>query len=160
MAFLKWKSIQPARRTTVWLALFALALFWEETLRVQPTYPPVEAGVKAGYLYNFTKYTEWPASAFTNSTAPIVIGVLGDDPFGTVLDQTVTNRTSQERKVVIRRARDVKALLDCQVVFISHSGEGPAACHPRHAPPRPSADRLRRRRVLPAGHDDQIFPRQ
>lgn len=103
---------------TVWLALVGLALLWAGNLRAQS---PVEAGVKAGYLLNFTKYTQWPAAAFDNSGSPIVIGVLGDDSFGGILDRTVAGRSSQGRKVVVRRARDVDALSNCHVIFISSS---------------------------------------
>lgn len=102
----------------VWLALAGLALLWAGNLRAQS---PVEAGVKAGYLLNFTKYTQWPAAAFDNSGSPIVIGVLGDDSFGGILDRTVAGRSSQGRKVVVRRARDVDALSNCHVIFISSS---------------------------------------
>ena len=121
MALLNQRGKRPAWPGAVWLTLAGLALLCADNLRAQRADPPLEAGVKAGYLFNFTKYTQWPAGAFTSGTAPIVIGVLGDDPFGEVLDQTVAKRTSQERKVVIRRARDVKALLGCQTVFISRS---------------------------------------
>ena len=118
----------PFHRVSFWfrpaflrLLAFALLLVGAVPLIAQPAYPPLEAGVKAGYLFTFTKYTEWPTNAFTNSTAPIVIGVLGEDPFGTVLDQTLAERISQNRKVVIRRAREVQALRDCQVIFICRS---------------------------------------
>ena len=104
-----------------WLSLCGLALLGAGDLRAESGYSPVEAGVKASYLWNFAKYTQWPAGAFASSTAPIVIGVLGDDPFGGVLDATLANRSSQGRKVLIRRARGVQALRDCQVVFISRS---------------------------------------
>ncbi len=121
MALLNQRGIPPAWRGTVWFALLGVTVLWAGDLRAQSGYPPVEAGVKAGYLLNFAKYTQWPAGAFASSTAPIVIGVLGEDPFGGVLDATLAGRSSQGRKVVIRRARGAQALLDCHVVFISRS---------------------------------------
>lgn len=109
-------------RPVFWFSLTcALLLVGTASLRAQPADSGSKTAIQAGYLHTFTKYTEWPTNVFSNTNAPIVIGVLGDDPFGSILDQSVTNRTSQERKVVVRRARDVKALLDCQVVFISRS---------------------------------------
>lgn len=85
--------------------------------------PPsaAEYRVKAAYLYNFTKYIEWPPGAFASASAPIVIGILGDDPFGGLLEETIRGRTSQGRAVTIRRSRRVDDLRDCQIVFISGS---------------------------------------
>lgn len=104
--------------------------------------------VQAAYLCTFTKHIQWPAGAFANDGAPIVIGVLGDDPFGGVLDRTVAGRSSQGRKLVVRRARDVNALLDCQVVFISRSVQG-------QLPAILAA--LRNRPVLTVCNDDALF---
>jgi hypothetical protein len=48
-----------------------------------------ECQVKAAYLFNFLKFMEWPAEAFVDPHAPIVIGIVGDDPFGDALPQVV-----------------------------------------------------------------------
>lgn len=121
MALLNHRGGRPTWLRSVWLALLGWAWLGTAPLGAQPAYPPLEAGVKASYLFNFTKYTDWPTNAFTNATAPLVIGVLGDDPFGPALDQTVAKRTSQGRAVVLRRAREVGALPDCHAIFICRS---------------------------------------
>ena len=85
-----------------------------------------EYSVKAAYLLNFTKSVEWPDEAFPDKQAPLVIGVLGSDPFGTTLDETVAGKTTGERPVVVRRYNsfdpdnpgDLKA---CQILFIASS---------------------------------------
>ena len=121
MALLKQRGKRPAWSGAVWLALLGPRLLDPGGLRAEPAYPPVEAGVKAGYLLNFTKYTERPGNVFADGSAPVVIGVLGEDPFGEVLEQTVANRTSHGRKVVVRRGRSVQAMLGCHLIFISRS---------------------------------------
>lgn len=80
-----------------------------------------EYAVKAGYLLNFARYAEWRADAFASPTAPILICVLGEDPFGDELDRVVGGRVSQSRPVSLRRSRRVEELRDCHVVFISRS---------------------------------------
>src|SRR5512138_2469744 len=45
-----------------------------------------EYQVKATFLYNFTKFTDWPPRAFTSPEAPIVIGIVGEDPFGQTME--------------------------------------------------------------------------
>jgi len=48
--------------------------------------------IKAGFIYNFAKFVEWPSTSFPQSDAPIVIGILGTDPFGSVLDRIVADK--------------------------------------------------------------------
>ena len=83
--------------------------------------PPREYEVKATFLFNFAQFIEWPASVFTNATAPFVIGVLGDDPFGHVLNQTVQGETIQDRRIVLKHAKRIEDLAGCQILFISRS---------------------------------------
>ncbi len=78
--------------------------------------------IKALCLYNFAKYIEWPAeSSLSNAAGPIVIGILGKDPFGTALDEAVRERTAQNRKVVVRRLGTPAGLHDVHILFVSSS---------------------------------------
>jgi hypothetical protein len=78
----------------------------------------LEYKVKAAYLFNFTKYVEWPSSAFEKSEAPILIGILGQDPFGEVMEDTVADRRVGKRSVEVRRSRRIDELRNCHVIFI------------------------------------------
>jgi hypothetical protein len=64
-----------------------------------------EHEVKAAFLYRFVSFIEWPAHAFRDASAPIVIGVLGADELAASLEQAVLGRTVQDRPVVVRRLR-------------------------------------------------------
>src|SRR5262245_42419008 len=55
--------------------------------------PSREYQVKAVFLFNFLQFAEWPPSAFADGKTPIQIGILGENPFGTALDETVRNET-------------------------------------------------------------------
>ena len=48
-----------------------------------------ESHLKAVFLFNFAQFVDWPSEAFPDSATPLVIGVLGDDPFEGFLDQTI-----------------------------------------------------------------------
>jgi hypothetical protein len=85
------------------------------------TTPIREYQVKAVFLFNFTQFVEWPAEAFTHPTAPLVIGVLGEDPFGPYLDETVRGETANGRSLIVERYRRVQDIGNCQVLFISRS---------------------------------------
>ena len=83
--------------------------------------------IKAGFIYNFAKFVEWPSAAFAQPDSPIVIGVLGTDPFGSVLDRLVQDKKIGQRGFVVRRykwgkdLKDLKDLRDCKILFVSTS---------------------------------------
>jgi len=80
-----------------------------------------EYQVKAAYLFNFLKFVEYPNESFTDPLAPIVIGVVGDDPFGNALPQVVIGKTVQGRDLVIRIYRAGEDLRGAHILFISSS---------------------------------------
>ena len=80
-----------------------------------------EYQVKAAYLFNFLKFVEFPNESFADPLAPIVIGVVGDDPFGNALPQVVTGKTVQGRDLVIRTYRAGEELRSAHILFISAS---------------------------------------
>jgi hypothetical protein len=86
-----------------------------------PLASPQEHQVKAVFLFNFAQFVEWPTNAFAEAQAPLVIGVLGDDPFGAYLDETVRGERVNNRKLVVRRFRRVEEIQSCHVLFISPS---------------------------------------
>ena len=63
-----------------------LAVFLAHSIRV-PAAPLNEYEVKAGYLLNFVEFVEWPPGAFPDAKSPVVLGVIGKDPFGAELDK-------------------------------------------------------------------------
>lgn len=82
---------------------------------------PTEYQVKAVYLYNFSRFVEWPARRISASGNSFTICVLGKDPFGSALDTTVAGESIAGRRVVVRRTSKPQDALDCQIVFVSAS---------------------------------------
>jgi hypothetical protein len=80
-----------------------------------------EYQVKAAFLYNFVQFVEWPAAAFPDAGAPISIGVLGENPFGSGLEKIIEDKTVKDRKVVVKYSGTIENLSGCQLVFISAS---------------------------------------
>ena len=80
-----------------------------------------EYKVKAVFLFNFMQFVEWPAGASTNADAPILIGVLGEDPFGSTLDEAVKGETLRGRPLAVKRTQRIADLKNCHVVFICRS---------------------------------------
>jgi YfiR/HmsC-like len=74
---------------------------------------PLEYQVKAVYLFNFAKFIEWPAEA---QSGPLMICVAGENPFGSVLDETVRGEMVNGRPLVARVITGPQA--DCHVIFV------------------------------------------
>jgi hypothetical protein len=83
-----------------------------------------EYEVKAAFLLNFAKFVDWPAAAFQDGGSPIVIGVLGDDPFGRSLDNTVADKKVKGRSIAVKRSKSLSELQSCQILFVSSSEKG------------------------------------
>lgn len=80
-----------------------------------------ELEVKAVFLFNFVQFVDWPENAFSGPEDPVVIGVLGSDPFGQLLDDVVRGEMVKGRSLVVTRFRRVEDIKSCHVLFISPS---------------------------------------
>ncbi len=86
-----------------------------------------EYRVKAVFLYNFAKFVDWPPQAFKSPTDPIVIGVLGTNPFGDALVATAAGKTIGGRGFQVREVTDAQQAAACQILFITASERKRAA---------------------------------
>ena len=80
-----------------------------------------EYQVKAVFLYNFAQFTDWPSSVFAAADDPIVIGVLGSDPFGSFLDETVKGEVIKGRHIKVIRFKTVAEIQTCHILYIGQS---------------------------------------
>jgi len=77
--------------------------------------------VKAAFLFNFAKFIDWPPSSFASPTTPFTVCVLGQDPFGNILDYTLQGKMVGDRPLAVRRLKDKAEARSCQIVFVSSS---------------------------------------
>ena len=82
-----------------------------------------EYRIKAAFLYNFAKFTVWPAGAFADAKAPLRLCVLGEDPFDGALD-ALEGRTVRNRPIVASRPASGDPLGKCHLLFIGASEHG------------------------------------
>jgi hypothetical protein len=76
-----------------------------------------EREIKAGLLYNFLKYTEYPESALSGASS-ISVCLFGGDPFGGYLDHT-KGLTVHEKPISVRVITSAGEAGGCQLVFIN-----------------------------------------
>jgi hypothetical protein len=115
-----------------------------------PQAPDREHRVKAVFLFNFAQFVQWPDSAFAGPEDPLVVGILGEDPFDDYLDEVVRGEKVNNRPIVVKRFKRIEDAKDCQVLFVSDS-ETPRAAAIFAA--------LKSRHVLTVGESDQFFQR-
>lgn len=117
----------PARgsgRRTPWLrapGLLLAAWFFAGGLTLAHGQVSREYDLKAVFLYNLASFVDWPPSAFPSPEAPFVIAVVGEDPFGRVLDEVVANEQVGRHPLVVRRVRRHEEVGGCHVLFIGKS---------------------------------------
>ncbi len=80
--------------------------------------------IEAVFLFNFTQFIDWPTNAFAGDQAPFVIGVLGEDPFGPFLDETVRGEKVDGHALTVQRYRRVEEIQNCEILFVSQSESG------------------------------------
>jgi hypothetical protein len=113
-----WKSL----RSCLWACTAsAIALLTVSGLAGAEKPNPTEYQVKAAFLFNFVKFVEWPVASFSRADAPLVIGVLGEDPFGEDLDRILRNRSINGHALQLKRFPSGQDPAGCHLVFISES---------------------------------------
>jgi hypothetical protein len=116
----KRKASKALRSRRILLCLL-LGLGVDPALFCQETNGSLEYQVKAAFLLNFTKFVEWPASAFRQPDSPVSICILGADPFGRGLDQMLSGELVSGRKVVAQRIKSAPPPQVCQALFVSRT---------------------------------------
>jgi hypothetical protein len=111
---------QKARRVCG-LAAAVLAGLLVSTLASAAETAPTEYEIKAAFIYNFAKYVEWPENTGTDSGEAFVIGVLGEDPFGALLDQLARSKTVGNKRIVIHRFDTIDDYTPCCILFVAAS---------------------------------------
>jgi hypothetical protein len=114
-----WPMSGPSHWRSLCLCVVALAMW--PTLRAQPAAPSREYQLKAVFVFNFAVFVDWPPRSFADAQAPLVIGILGEDPFGEFLDSLVKGEKAQEHPLIVRRFKRVEEIDVCHVLFVSTS---------------------------------------
>jgi len=80
-----------------------------------------ENQVKGAFLTKFAMFVEWPGKAAPGDKTPIVIGILGDDPFGPQFELALTKETVNGRPFALKRLKDPQEAGGCQILFVGAS---------------------------------------
>jgi len=114
------------RRLGILIIALSLSLSWAPGALAQDrdSSDSSEYLIKAGFIFNFAKFVEWPPTTFAQADSPIVIGILGTDPFGTIIDHIVQDKKIGGRGFVVKRLKwgaELKDLRECKILFVGAS---------------------------------------
>lgn len=82
-----------------------------------------EAQIMSAFLYNFTKFVEWPPDRFSGATDPIVLGIFGDSFIEADLVAVVSGRKVNGRGLVVKRVVTPLEITSAHVVFVGAAEE-------------------------------------
>jgi hypothetical protein len=105
----------------VWLLILGMSLVFRATPVSAQVVRAPEYPLKAAYLFNFTQFVEWPSNSFISPDAPMVIGVLGEDPFGGALDQAIKGKAVHGHSFELKRFKQIGEMRGCHVLFVCAS---------------------------------------
>jgi hypothetical protein len=92
-----------------------------EPVAAQDVVQQREYNVKAVSLYAFGRYVTWPEAAFESDESPVVIGVLGGNPFGDALERIAAKKTMNGRPMVIKQLAGTNEVAGSHIVFVTRS---------------------------------------
>lgn len=116
------KGSKEKSQSNFWkISFFIIFLFLNTNSEYAQSGNKIEYKLKAVYIYNFLQFIEWPSSAFNDQNSPIVIGILGEDPYGEVIDETVKSEKIGDRPIKVKRYKFISDIDTCQVLFVCAS---------------------------------------
>jgi hypothetical protein len=98
--------------------LFLLYSFFRLPLAAQPG-ELTEMEIKAGFLYNFTKFVEWPEGVFVDARSPMILGILGGNALGTFLTITMAGKSVNGRPILVKQLKEDEDPRNCQILFVA-----------------------------------------
>lgn len=98
----------------IWLVL---AVTWSHAQQSQAP----EYQLKAAFLFNFAKFVDWPPEVFPDPQSPIVIGIVGENPFKDYLETAIRGKAINNRAVVLKVFTANLEITNCHILFVSSS---------------------------------------
>jgi hypothetical protein len=117
-----FRSGRRCRRLAAAVIVVIAGLCWPQPAAMQ-TAGFQGSEVEAVFLFNFAQFIEWPAAAFSDPRSSFIIGILGDDPFGRVLDDVVRGEVVDGHALVVERFSRVEDIDVCHILFVGQIEE-------------------------------------
>lgn len=107
------------QRILACLMLVLLSVLGQET-RAQDAQVS-ESDLKAAFLFNFTKFIEWPPEAFAGENATVNVGVYGDEDFTKTLKTLLADKKAHGRPFTVKRLNNPADAKTCQILYFQEA---------------------------------------
>jgi len=87
----------------------------------------LELKVKAAFLFNFAKFTTWPASKVKSADAPLYLCVQGSGAMAAVLQETVRGRSIGSHAIDVLQSQRAEELRRCHIVYVTAASDSQIA---------------------------------
>ncbi|HEX5454185.1 MAG TPA: YfiR family protein [Stellaceae bacterium] len=92
------------------------------------------AALKATYLVKFGSFVDWPPTAFASPSSPLDLCVVGDHPFGDLLDRAAAGQRVNGHPIEIRRLSSITQNSNCDILYASGASAEAALAAARYQP--------------------------
>src|SRR4051812_24348582 len=106
-------------KKTIHYILLVILLLYSNAFAYAQVSASSEYQLKAVFLFNFTQFVEWPAATFPAADTPFIIGILGKDPFGNYLNETINGEKVNGHALVVEHYNTIEELKICHILFIT-----------------------------------------
>lgn len=114
------RGLLPACNRSI-ATLLAAAVAFTFPIAAAQEYIPTQSRNKAAFLATFPSFVDWPDGAFSAPNSPLVVCVLGDFRFGTILAEVSRDATPHGRRISVRWIRNDQQIHGCHILFVSSS---------------------------------------
>ncbi len=107
---------KPASHVFLALLILLLMLVAEKQIWAETG----EYTVKAVYLERFTRFIQWPEeSAIEDTTRPFVIAVVGQNAYGTTIEEVYKSQKIKNKTVAVEYISSPKDIPSCHLLIVS-----------------------------------------
>lgn len=93
-----------------------ICLFLGKTSLLAQSYS--EAEIKAAFVCNFAKFSQWPSTKFKTDTSSIIIGLVGEEPFGEIIYKIAKSAQVNDRKILVKKIENLSQLSEIHLLYI------------------------------------------
>lgn len=116
----RWDRLAAAGAVAIIAVCLALGMIARAgEFAPQTSQTPSAAEIKAAFIFNFAKFTEWPPQSFASPGDPIKVAFWGAEDVRSAFQSLYAGKEINGRKVETRKLKSAEDLMACEVLFIS-----------------------------------------